>query len=167
MNKEDKEKKYVVDESGVIINSELINEESQSDLHERLSSVSLPYRKKTVRNTTSASKALQSIKNNKIPGSNKKHHRKTNGSFLNKRELGQDKLAKCPFCEHKTEYSVLFVHLQVSHPEMNPKIVMAAYNQVHRNNGEEITKYKIALDKLVIDYEVIKKNSHNNTPRDK
>ena len=170
MNEENKEKKYVVDENGVIVNTDLLNEEQQSNLFERIYAVDLPYRRKAIHPDMQGPKFFKGAKGKqppqkaKLPKNEvitkkvKAHHQKTKVRIPDEQELRQDKLVKCPFCPHETEYNVLFVHLQVSHPEMNPKIVMAAYNRVYRNkNGEDITEYKFALDKLVNDYQDIKK----------
>jgi hypothetical protein len=72
---------------------------------------------------------------------------------------------KCPLCKYKTEYKVLFVHIQVSHPEVNPKIVMAKFNRVNRsNNRDNLRGYQDELNELVKDYERLKQGQDE--PRD-
>lgn len=72
-------------------------------------------------------------------------------------------LAQCPLCKHRTHYNVLFVHIQISHPEKNPKIVMAEYNrELRKRNKEE--KIEKEIDQLVSESEKLKQ-SHDE-PRD-
>lgn len=74
-------------------------------------------------------------------------------------------LVKCPLCKHKTKYKVLFVHIQVSHPEVNPKIVMSKFNKVNRNKDYgNSSKYQDELNELVKDYERLKQGQDE--PRD-
>ena len=72
-------------------------------------------------------------------------------------------LAQCPLCKHRTQYNVLFVHIQVSHPEKNPKLVMAEYNREHKKRYKE-EKIEKEMGQLVSEYEKLKQ-SHDE-PRD-
>lgn len=68
-------------------------------------------------------------------------------------------LVKCPLCKHKAFYNVLFTHIQVSHPEVNPKIVMAKFNRVYRNKDKgDKTKYEQEMDNMIKDYEKLKQS---------
>jgi hypothetical protein len=74
-------------------------------------------------------------------------------------------LVKCPFCKHRTQYNVLYVHLQVSHPEVNPKIVMSKFNRTHRNSDPSRKQsYEDDLNDLVREYERLKQGQDE--PRD-
>lgn len=150
-------KKHVIDESGVLINPDLLREEQQPSLYERLGTVPLPYQKKAKHNNISAPNKFKSSQKKKIPGSAK---------YYSQKELRQDNLVKCPFCQHKTEYNVLFVHLQVSHPEMNPKIVMARFNKVYRsNNNNDNAQNNADLNELAMEYEKLKQRKASDTSR--
>jgi hypothetical protein len=66
-------------------------------------------------------------------------------------------VVKCPLCKHRAAYKVLFTHLQVSHPEINPKIVMAKFNRVNSHNARgNLSRYQEELNDLVKDYERLK-----------
>ncbi|HNE04990.1 MAG TPA: hypothetical protein PLT08_10760 [Anaerolineales bacterium] len=66
-------------------------------------------------------------------------------------------LVKCPLCKHKTFYNVLFTHIQVSHPEVNPKIMMAKFNKVYRNkNTLSNSNYEKEINEVVKEYEKLK-----------
>ncbi|MBI5297034.1 MAG: hypothetical protein HY869_16265 [Chloroflexi bacterium] len=158
--------KHVIDESGILINPDLLQEEQQSSLYERLGTAPLPYRKNAKHNNIPAPNKFKGSQKKKIPGSAKKHSSKENITFRDEYELRQDKLVKCPFCQHKTEYNVLFVHLQVSHPEMNPKIVMARFNKVYRrNNNDGNAQNDADLNELAMEYEKLKQRKASDTSR--
>jgi hypothetical protein len=74
-------------------------------------------------------------------------------------------LVKCPLCKHRTQYNVLFVHLQVSHPEVNPKIVMSKFNKVNRSKDyANLSRYQDELQEIVKDYERLRQGLDE--PRD-
>ncbi len=83
----------------------------------------------------------------------------------NEHSTKEGNLVKCPLCEHRTQYNVLFVHIQVSHPEVNPKIVMAKFNQVYKGNKPiEKDRYENELNELVKERERLKQGQDE--PRD-
>lgn len=74
-------------------------------------------------------------------------------------------LVKCPLCKHRTQYNVLFVHIQVGHPEVNPKFVMAKFNKAYKNHkSAEKDRYEDELRELAKEYERFKQGQDE--PRD-
>lgn len=221
-------KHFVVDESGILVNPNLIVEENQSNRDEIMGIVPLPnskQKKQTKRGKAEKKLAkLQQTKSldeiyrekeewlSKLPNPNiasggnpepfvgyeqcpickvkikssriKKHVAKIHpGSQENavysphlslkernvkrSREKGNkygrpdsqalQNLVKCPLCNHWTQYNVLFTHIQVSHPEVNPKVVMAKFNRVNsKKDRDNLSKYQEELNNFVKDYERLK-----------
>ncbi len=46
-------------------------------------------------------------------------------------------LLKCPLCEHRTEYPMMYDHIVICHPARNAKIVMAEFNRQLNGNGHK------------------------------
>jgi hypothetical protein len=120
-------KQHVIDESGVLIAPSIMEtEEPRRTRDERWKNVT-PRQVSSKPEDYTPKKTFQNIvgKSRKIPG-----------AFKGKLRT-QTENVKCPLCKHRTEYNVLIVHIQVSHPGLNPKKVMAEFNRNYRKGKPE------------------------------
>lgn len=131
---------------------EMANNLSQTD------SITCPVCKAWVK-AKNLEKHLVKIHSNVIP-LNERTYRQVEGRFESAQDedfSNQPNLVKCPLCKHRTQYNVLFVHIQVSHPEKNPKIAMAEFNREYEKKKSE-DKIDRELNGLVKDYEKLKQS---------
>lgn len=131
---------------------EMANTLSQTD------SVTCPVCKSWVK-VKNLKRHLVKIHSDVIPLDEKTHRQVEDGfeSAQDEDFSNQPNLVKCPLCKHRTQYNVLFVHIQVSHPEKNPKIVMAEFNREYEKKKSE-DKIDRELNGLVKDYEKLKQS---------
>lgn len=83
---------------------------------------------------------------------NKKIHSVFSGKWL-----------QCPLCNYQNRYQFLFTHIESTHTEVNPKIVMAKLNREIKQRCLE-DQQSNSLDHLVRDYE--KLHQSQDEPRD-
>jgi hypothetical protein len=139
-------KSKFIDEDGFLTEPSAIVNDDANKNNEKRQKRSRSSKGRPVKAGASEPKIFQEIsaKSRKIPGAAKR-----------KNSPPQDKRVKCPLCEHKTEYAVLFVHIQMRHPEKNPKMVMAEFNRKFKGN-QATTRYEEDMNELVNEYEKLK-----------
>ena len=64
---------------------------------------------------------------------------------------------KCPLCEYRDRYRVMNIHIQVSHPEVDPGLMIKRFHKVNRSKDyENLLRYKDELNELIREYERLK-----------
>jgi len=72
---------------------------------------------------------------------------------------------KCPLCDHRARYRVMNIHIQASHSEVDPGLVIGRFHRVNRSkNYKNLLRYKQELNELIKEYERLKQAQEE--PRD-
>ncbi len=72
----------------------------------------------------------------------------------------QSNLVKCPLCQQMMQYDVLYVHIQVSHPEIDSKLVMTKFKRLYKNKDRSVQhRYEEEMNGLLQRYEKLKQRN--------
>jgi hypothetical protein len=71
--------------------------------------------------------------------------------------LRENRMVKCPLCEHTARNTLLHIHMQSSHPEVDSRLIMNRFKKLNRSTDyESLSLYKEELNELVKEYERLK-----------